>query len=185
MEGENNDRWNKLDSIMSERTLREIYLKNFEIVIKNAKPASLMTSYNMVNGKYASCADELLQIAKEEWGFEGISMTDWSGDWGNAVAMFQTATDLGMPSNIYMLTYIYTALNIAKTEGRGLSYQEAGGSFDIGRMLTREDLETIVQNTLNTTMKMKVFADYYGLDYNQISEYEGTAQFSTELSNIQ
>ena len=185
MEGENNDRWNKLDSIMSERTLREIYLKNFEIVIKNAKPASLMTSYNMVNGKYASCADELLQIAKEEWGFEGISMTDWSGDWGNAVAMFQTATDPGMPSNIYMLTYIYTALNIAKTEGRGLSYQEAGGSFDIGRMLTREDLETIVQNTLNTTMKMKVFADYYGLDYNQISEYEGTAQFSTELSNIQ
>lgn len=185
MEGENNDRWNKLDSIMSERTLREIYLKNFEIVIKNANPTSLMTSYNMVNGKYASCADELLQIAKEEWGFNGISMTDWSGDWGNAVAMFQTATDLGMPSNIYMLTYLYTALTISQEEGRGLSYQEAGGNFDIGRMLTREDLETIVQNTLNTTMRMKVFADYYGLDYSEISDYQATSQFDVTLGEIE
>lgn len=185
MEGENNDRWNKLDSIMSERTLREIYMKNFEIVIKNTDPISLMTSYNMVNGKYASCADELLQIAKEEWGFDGISMTDWSGDWGNAVTMFQTATDLGMPSNIYMLTYIYTALNIAQEEGRGLSYQEAGGNFDIGKTLTRDDLEAVVKNILNTTMKMKVFADYYGLNYDEISNYEGTTQFDTKLGTIQ
>lgn len=185
MEGENNDRWNKLDSIMSERTLREIYMKNFEIVIKNTDPISLMTSYNMVNGKYASCADELLQIAKEEWGFDGISMTDWSGDWGNAVTMFQTATDLGMPSNIYMLTYIYTALNIAQEEGRGLSYQEAGGNFDIGKTLTRDDLEAVVKNILNTTMRMKVFADYYGLNYDEISNYEGTTQFDTKLGTIQ
>lgn len=185
MEGENNDRWNKLDSVMSERTLREIYLKNFEIVIKNSDPTSLMTSYNMVNGKYGSCADEMMQIAREEWGFNGISMTDWSGDWGNAVTMFQTATDLGMPSNIYMLTYIYTALKISEEEDRGLTYQEAGGNFDIGKQLTREDLEEIVKNTLNTTMRMKVFADYYGLDYSEISDYEGTSQFQTELGSVQ
>ena len=112
-------------------------------------------------------------------------MTDWSGDWGNAVAMFQTATDLGMPSNIYMLTYLYTALTISQEEGRGLSYQEAGGNFDIGRMLTREDLETIVQNTLNTTMRMKVFADYYGLDYSEISDYQATSQFDVTLGEIE
>lgn len=176
-EGENNDRWNKLDSVMSERTLREIYLKGFEIVIENADPYGIMTAYNMVNGKYASCADELLQIAKEEWGFDGVSMTDWSGDWGNPVTMFQTATDLGMPANLYMLAYIYNALTISQEEGRGLSYREAGGDFDVGKMLTREDLKAAAANTLNTTMELRVFADYYGLDYDAINDYTTTSQF--------
>ena len=180
MEGENNDRWNKLDSIMSERTLREIYLKGFEIVTKTADPTGVMTAYNMINGKYASCSDELLSILKDEWGFDGLSMTDWSGDWGNPVTMLQSATDIAMPSNLYMLSYLHNALTITQEEGRGLTYQEAGGKFDEGKMFTREDLEACVTNLLNATMQLKGFADYYGLDYTP--SYNVSSQFEVELS---
>jgi beta-glucosidase len=183
MEGENNDRWNKLDSVMSERTLREIYLKGFEIVTKTADPTGVMTAYNMVNGKYASCSDELMQIMKEEWGFDGLSMTDWSGDWGNPVTMFQTATDIAMPSNLYMLSYLYRALNISKEENRGLTYQEAGGQFDEGKMLTREDMESCVADLLNTTMKLKVFADYYNLDYT--AEHQTGEAFDVTRASVE
>ena len=165
---------------MSERTLREIYLKGCEIVTKTADPTGVMTAYNMINGKYASCADELLKIMKEEWGFDGLSMTDWSGDWGNPVTMLQTATDLAMPSNLYMLAYLNHALTVAQKEGRGLTYQEAGGKFDEGKMLTRDDLEKCAANLLNTTMQLQVFADYYDLDY--MPDYITGTQFEVELS---
>ena len=66
------------DSRLSERALREIYLKAFEIIVKEAKPWSIMTSYNLINGHRASeCEDLLYGILKGEWGFEGMVTTDW------------------------------------------------------------------------------------------------------------
>jgi beta-glucosidase-like glycosyl hydrolase len=120
---------------------------------------------------------------KEEWGFDGLSMTDWSGDWGNPVTMFQTATDIAMPSNLYMLSYLYRALNISKEENRGLTYQEAGGQFDEGKMLTREDMESCVADLLNTTMKLKVFADYYNLDYT--AEHQTGEAFDVTRASVE
>ncbi len=68
----------KVDCIIDERTLREIYLRNFEIVVKNANPWSLMSSYNKVNGIYVSEHKEILRkILKEEWGFSGVVVSDW------------------------------------------------------------------------------------------------------------
>lgn len=76
----NNQEDNRLnvDSVLSERALREIYLKGFEIAIKEAQPAAIMTSYNLVNGVHtANSYDLCTTAAREEWGFEGLIMTDW------------------------------------------------------------------------------------------------------------
>lgn len=69
----------KSDSIVSERALREIYLKGFEIAVALEPPAAIMTSYNMVNGVHsANSYDLCTEIVRKEWGFKGIIMTDWS-----------------------------------------------------------------------------------------------------------
>ena len=84
------------DSRMSERALREIYLKGFEICIKESKPRTLMTSYNYVNGRRAaeSC-DLLVHILRKEWGFDGLVMTDWSNHGRHAMEV-KAGNDLKM-----------------------------------------------------------------------------------------
>lgn len=66
------------NSHVSERALREIYLKGFEIAVKTSQPLSIMTSYNLINGIHAANSYDLLQsVARDEWGFAGVVMTDW------------------------------------------------------------------------------------------------------------
>ena len=68
-----------VDSVVSERALREIYLKGFEIAVKESAPVAIMTSYNRVNGVHAANSRALCTvIAREEWGFDGVLMSDWS-----------------------------------------------------------------------------------------------------------
>lgn len=77
----NNQEDNRMgsDSVVSERALREIYLKGFEIAVKDAQPMSMMTSYNMINGVHAANSYDLCtKAARDEWGFAGAVMTDWT-----------------------------------------------------------------------------------------------------------
>ena len=87
------------DSIISERALREIYLKGFQIAVEESQPHALMTSYNMINGMYCSTNYDLLTgILRGEWGFDGMVMTDWNC--AGSPALFQHAgNDLVMPGN--------------------------------------------------------------------------------------
>ena len=85
------------DSIVDERTLRELYLTGFEIVVKEAKPKTIMSSYNLVNGTYANENAHLLQdILRGEWGFDGAVVTDWGGSNDHALGVKNGST-LEMP----------------------------------------------------------------------------------------
>ncbi len=67
------------DSVISQRALREIYLKGFEIAVTTSQPMSIMTSYNLINGVHAAnCYDICTKAARDEWGFAGVIMTDWT-----------------------------------------------------------------------------------------------------------
>ncbi|OZG58905.1 glycosyl hydrolase [Bifidobacterium myosotis] len=86
------------NSVIDERTMREIYLTGFEIAVREAAPMAIMTSYNEINGVYAHENKHLLQdILRNEWGFDGMVVSDWGGS-NSAVAAVKAGGSLEMPS---------------------------------------------------------------------------------------
>lgn len=85
------------DSVLDERTLREIYLSAFETAVKEGKPAAVMCAYNKINGLHCSDHRELLtDILRHDWGFDGMVVTDW-GAMNDRVLAFEAGCDLNMP----------------------------------------------------------------------------------------
>ena len=97
----NNQECNRrlIDVVIDERTLREIYLKAFEMIVKEAKPYSIMSAYDRIDGIYCSDNKKLINdILYSEWNFEGIVITDWSAE-DNRVEGIKAGTAIEMPGN--------------------------------------------------------------------------------------
>jgi len=120
-----------IDARISERALREIYLKGFEIVVKESDPWTVMTSYNRINGQHTSESYELIMgILRGEWGFKGMVETDW-GVKNDPVKEVKAGNDMKMP----------------------VGYPEdLKAAYDKGE-LTRADLEACVKRILEMTMR--------------------------------
>ena len=132
------------DSVISERCLREIYLKGFEIAVKESHPGAIMSSYNKVNGKYVNNSYRLLtQVLRNEWGFDGFVMTDWFatgrkyGDPAHAIA---SGNDLIMPGSSG------TVDDIVKAVSKGI--------------ILEEDVKRSAANVLKGIISSRIYQGY-------------------------
>lgn len=150
---------NGIDSRVSERALREIYLKGFEIAVKESTPWTIMSSYNKVNGVLASENEWLLtDVLRKEWGFDGVVMTDW---WAEQNGARQTAAgnDLLMPGTQRQHDEIITAIN--------------DGTLDIAL------LDRNVKNILRMIAKTPAFKGY---KYSNTPDLESHARIAREVA---
>lgn len=144
-----------VNAILSERALREIYLKGFEIAVASGSVCSLMTSYNPVNGFYAASNYDLTTtILRNEWGYEGIVMTDWWAKMNDVVSggegVIQKTRDMVRAQNdLYMVVNNYGA-EINNNQDDTLT------SLKEGR-LTRSELQRSAKNILGFVMNTKSF----------------------------
>ena len=138
------DNRNKTNANVNERALREIYLKGFEIAVKESHPGALMSSYNKVNGQYVNNSYRLLtQVLRNEWGFDGFVMTDWFatgrkyGDPAHAIA---SGNDLIMPGSSG------TVDDIVKAVSKGI--------------ILEEDVKRSAANVLKGIISSRIYQGY-------------------------
>ena len=131
---------NECDAHVSQRALREIYLKGFEIAVKESDPWTVMSSYNKLNGNYTQQDYDLLTtVLRDEWGFKGIVMTDW-GCKDGTVKSLKAGNDLMEPGNQVEMERMIAAVKSGE--------------------ISQEELDRNVRNMLNYIVKTPRFAGY-------------------------
>lgn len=147
------------NSQIDERALREIYLKAFEMVVKQAKPETIMAAYNRLNGAYCCANKELLtDILRNEWGFEGLVISDW-GAAADIVACIKAGLDLEMP------------------DSQGIHSKQLEQALEEGR-ITQEEIDIPVQRILQLVEKQKSLIKNTQIDYD--AQHQIAKELATE-----
>ena len=157
----NNQEVNRMenDSRVSQRALRELYLKGFEIAVKEADPWTVMSSYNKLNGEYTQQSHSLLTtVLRDEWGFDGIVMTDWGTKEGTVKAV-NAGNDLMEPGMQVEIDRIIAAVNAGE--------------------ISQEQLDKNVRNMLTYIVKTPRFNKY---QYSNKPEIEAHAKLVREAA---
>ncbi|MCF0178572.1 MAG: glycoside hydrolase family 3 C-terminal domain-containing protein [Bacteroidales bacterium] len=155
---------NENDAIVGTRALRELYLKGFEIAVKDADPWTVMSSYNKLNGEYTQQSYDLLtKILRNDWGFKGIVMTDWGSKAGTVKAV-HAGNDLMMPGSENEKQRIIDAVN--------------DGSLDIA------DLDRNVRRILEYIVKTPHFRNYKYSDKPDLKAHAKVARAAATESMV-
>ncbi len=147
------DNRNQTNANVGERALREIYLKGFEIAVKRSAPGAVMSSYNKVNGMYVNNSYDLLtKVLRNEWGFQGLVMTDWFAtgkNVGSHMSAIEAGNDLIMPGNKTAVKEIVKAV-------------EDG-------MIAAEDVKRCAANVLKGVLSSRIYQGYRRLVHHCIN----------------